>query len=177
MPPSLSLKRCQGEDVPTAVPSELQEGEGQAGFLLGRSIHRLVAISTIFCMCGLCSEPQRVLCRAPNPGFSQLLSNPGRNLFMKYSLHPSDSFCCLHDLPGSFFPTLNCCGMVLQRTSVSPYRGRHIFTVKRSSCMSLKFVSALAQYLKYGCTAWELFWGQHVKPPAHSPVLGIQHQM
>lgn len=158
------------------MPLERQEGEGQAGLLLARSIRRLVVMSTIFCMCGLCSESQRVLCRAPNPGFSQLLSKPGRNLFMKYTLHPSDSFCCLHDLPGSFFPTLNCCGTVLQGTSVLPYRGRHIFTVKRSSCMSQKFVSAVAQYLKYRCTAWELFWGQDDKLPAHGPVLGIQHQ-
>lgn len=62
-------------------------------------------------------------------------------------------------------------------------RGSHISTVKRSSyscscsCMSPKFVSAVAQYLKYGCTAWELFWRRHAKFPAHGPVLDVQHQI
>lgn len=45
------LGRPVGGDVPSSVHSELQYGKGQAGPSMG-----FLAVSTIFCMCRLCSE-------------------------------------------------------------------------------------------------------------------------
>lgn len=83
---------------------------------------------------------------------------------MRYSFHPNDSFCCLRDLPGSFFPYPELLWHRLTRSwCVSIQRQPHFYSEEKQlpcsgSCTSPEFVSAVVQHLKYGCTAWESFW-------------------